>query len=133
MRKFKRLRSADVCVSIPSRQRRRCSFRGPERRRHRQPVVMDFGGPGDIVHQDVSYKVPMTNESEIVSRMEKILIDLAANRDLLNRLRQQGMSYARESLTWDAEAQSVTKVLHWAVRRGPKPDLPPPKVLHSLV
>ena len=93
------------------------------------PVVADFGGPGDIVHPAVGYKVPLTNESEFVTQMEKILTDLAANRDLLNRLRQQGMSYARECLTWDAKAQSTTRVLNWAVRRGLKPDLPPPKAL----
>ena len=93
------------------------------------PVVADFGGPGDIVHPEVGYKVPLTNESEFVAQMEKILTDLAANRDLLNRLRQQGMSYARECLTWDAKAQSTSRVLNWAVRQGPKPDLPPPKML----
>jgi glycosyltransferase involved in cell wall biosynthesis len=94
------------------------------------PVVVDFGGPGDIVHKEVGYKVPLTNESEIVAQMEKILTELAGNRDLLNRLRQQGMSYARERLTWDAKAQSTTQVLNWAVRRGLKPNLLPPKMLH---
>jgi glycosyltransferase involved in cell wall biosynthesis len=94
------------------------------------PVVVDFGGPGDIVHKEVGYKVPLTNESEIVSQIEKILTDLVGNRELLNRLRQQGMSYARECLTWDAKAQSTTQVLNWVVRRGPKPDLVPPKLLH---
>jgi glycosyltransferase involved in cell wall biosynthesis len=94
------------------------------------PVVADFGGPGDIVHPEVGCKVPLTNESEFVSRMETILTELANNRDLLNRLRQQGMSYARECLTWDAKAQSTTQVLNWAVQQGPKPDLPPPKMLH---
>jgi hypothetical protein len=74
--------------------------------------------------------VPLTNEIDVVSKMEKILRDLAGNRDLLNRLRQQGMSYVRERLTWDAKAESVTRVLNWAARRGPKPDLPPPKMLH---
>lgn len=93
------------------------------------PVVADFGGPGDIVNPEVGYKVPLTNESEFVAEMEKILTGLENNRDLLNRLRRQGMSYARESLTWDAKAQRTTKVLNWAVRRGPKPDLPPPKTL----
>jgi glycosyltransferase involved in cell wall biosynthesis len=93
------------------------------------PVVADFGGPGDIVHPEVGYKVPLTNESEFVAQMEKILTDLAANRDLLNRLRHQGMSYARECLTWDAKAQSTARVLNWAAQRGPKPDLPPPKML----
>lgn len=92
------------------------------------PVILDYGGPGDIVHPDVGYKVPPTNEGDVVSQMEKILSDLAGNRDLLNRLRQQGMSYARECLTWDAKAQATTQVLNWAVRRGPKPDLPPSKM-----
>jgi glycosyltransferase involved in cell wall biosynthesis len=93
------------------------------------PVVADFGGPGDIIHSKVGFKVPLTNENEFVSEMERILTELAANRELLNGLRERGMSYARECLTWDAKAQSTTRVLNWAVRRGPKPDLPPPKVL----
>ncbi len=75
------------------------------------PVVADFGGPGDIVHPEVGYKVPLTNESEIVAQMEKILAELAHNRDLLEQLRRQGMSYARECLTWDAKAQATTSSL----------------------
>lgn len=93
------------------------------------PVVVDFGGPGDIVHPDVGYKIPFTNEREVVSGIEKILSELAGNRDLLNRLQQRGMSYAVESLTWDAKAESTTRVLNWVLGQGPKPDLAPPKML----
>ncbi len=95
------------------------------------PVVADFGGPGDIVQPGVGYKVPVTNESEFVAQMEKILTDLAGDRELLHRLRRQGMAYAREQLTWDAKAQTTTQVLNWVVRRHPKPDLPPPKMLYG--
>jgi glycosyltransferase involved in cell wall biosynthesis len=95
------------------------------------PVVVDFGGPGDIVHSEVGYKVPLTNEDEIVLEIERILADLAGNRQLLDSLRRQGMTYARECLTWDAKAKCVTRVLDWAVKRAPKPALPPPKVLYS--
>ncbi len=35
------------------------------------PVVADFGGPGDIVDSEVGYKVPLSNEGEMVSRMER--------------------------------------------------------------
>jgi glycosyltransferase involved in cell wall biosynthesis len=94
------------------------------------PVVVDFGGPGDIIHPEVGYKVPLTNEGDVVREIEKILVNLETNRDLLSRLRQQGLSYARESLTWDAKAQATTQVLNWAVRRGVKPNLPAPKMLH---
>jgi len=94
------------------------------------PLVVDSGGPGDIVNPEVGYKVPLTNENDIISQMEKILAHLATDRHLLNQLRQRGVSYARERLTWDAKAQSTTRILNWAVGRAPRPDLPPPKVLH---
>jgi glycosyltransferase involved in cell wall biosynthesis len=94
------------------------------------PVVVDFGGPGDIVHAGVGYKVPLTNENDVVAGMEKVLTELANHPDRLKRLRRQAMAYVRECLTWDAKAQTVTRVLNWAVSRGPKPDLPPPKDLH---
>ena len=88
------------------------------------PVILDWGGPGDIVHPEVGYKVSPSNEEEVVRQMEGILSDLVANRDLLYRLRQQGLSYAKECLTWDAKAQATTQVLNWVVGRGPRPHLP---------
>lgn len=93
------------------------------------PFVADFGGPGDTVRPDVGFKVPLTNESDVVSQMEGFLGELVHNRNLLHQLREQGISYVRECLTWEAKAQAVTRVLQWVVRRGPKPDLPPPKAL----
>jgi glycosyltransferase involved in cell wall biosynthesis len=93
------------------------------------PVVADFGGPGDIVHPEVGYKVALINESDMVAQMEKILTELAHDRDRLEHLRRQGMAYVRECLTWDAKAERTTQVLNWVSGRGPKPDLPPPKVL----
>jgi glycosyltransferase involved in cell wall biosynthesis len=93
------------------------------------PVVADFGGPGDIVNPEVGYKVPLTNESDFVSQMERILTELARDRERLERLRRQGMAYVRECLTWEAKAQATTRILAWAVGQGPKPEFPPPKML----
>jgi glycosyltransferase involved in cell wall biosynthesis len=97
------------------------------------PVVADFGGPGDIVNSELGYKVPLTNESDFVTQMEKILTELARNRNQLERLRRQGMAYVRERLTWEAKAQAVTRILQWALRQGPKPDFPPPKELAASI
>jgi glycosyltransferase involved in cell wall biosynthesis len=91
------------------------------------PVVVDFGGPGDVVHPGVGFKVALTTEGDVVSQLESVLRRLAGDPGLLDRLRQHGMSYARDSLSWDAKAQVVAEILHWAVRRGPKPDLRPPR------
>jgi glycosyltransferase involved in cell wall biosynthesis len=125
---LKSLRSADVFV-FPSLRDNGAGVVFEALGTGAVPVVADFGGPGDIVHPDVGYKVALTNETDIVAQMERILAELAHDRDLLERLRRQGMTYVRESLTWDAKAQAVTQVLDWAAGRGPKPDFPPPKVL----
>jgi glycosyltransferase involved in cell wall biosynthesis len=125
---LRRLRSADVMV-FPSVRDFGAGVVFEALATGAVPVVADFGGPGDIVHPAVGFKVPLTTESEFVSRMEAILSDLAGNRALLSRLREQGMCYARECLTWEAKAQRTSRVLKWAVGRAPRPDFPPPKML----
>jgi Glycosyltransferase len=87
------------------------------------PVVVDFGGPGDIVNPEVGFKVPLTNEDDVVLQIERVLATLARDPVLVGRLRQQGMRYAREHLSWDGKAQTMTKILNWAVGKGRKPDL----------
>jgi glycosyltransferase involved in cell wall biosynthesis len=125
---LRRLRSADVMV-FPSVRDFGAGVVFEALATGAVPVVADFGGPGDIVYPEVGYKVPLTNESDFVAQMEKILAELAHDRNHLERLRQQGMTYARERLTWDAKAQDTARVLQWVVQRGPKPDLLPPKAI----
>jgi glycosyltransferase involved in cell wall biosynthesis len=124
-----RMRSADVFV-FPSLRDNGAGVVFEALASGAVPVVVDFGGPGDIVYPEVGYKVPLTNEDDIVSRIERILLDLAGDRNLINRLRVRGVTYARERLTWEAKAESTTHVLNWAVGRARKPDLVPPKMLH---
>jgi glycosyltransferase involved in cell wall biosynthesis len=93
------------------------------------PIVADFGGPGDIVHSEIGRKVSLTNENDMVSQMEKILGEFVGDRNLVDRLRMEGMAYARECLTWEAKAEDTTRILRWVLRMGPKPDLLPPKML----
>jgi glycosyltransferase involved in cell wall biosynthesis len=93
------------------------------------PVVVDFGGPGDIVHPEVGFKVPLTNEEDVVLQIEKVLAKLSDDPALLERLRKQGIRYARERLSWDGKAEMTTQILTWATRQGAKPDLRPPDMV----
>lgn len=129
---LERLRAADVMV-FPSVRDNGAGVVFEALATGAVPVVADFGGPGDIVYSEVGYKVPLTNENDMVAQMEKILTELGHDRERLEKLRRQGMAYVRERLTWDAKAQAVTRVLDWASRQGPKPDFPPPKVLAASI
>jgi glycosyltransferase involved in cell wall biosynthesis len=96
------------------------------------PVVTDFGGPGDIVRDEVGYRIPLTDEHQMAARIESVLENLASDRNHLETLRRQGAAYAREHLTWEAKARMVTEVLLWAVGAGPKPTMPPPRTALSI-
>ena len=96
------------------------------------PVVADFGGPGDIVTPDVGYKIPLTNEDDMVLKLEAVLRRLVEDRTHLEALRQQGMKYAREQLTFDGKARAVTDVLLWTLGRASKPKLQPPERLAPI-
>ena len=67
---LKHLRSADVLV-FPSLRDNGAGVVFEALGSGAVPVVADFGGPGDIVHPEVGYKVPLTNESDIVDHRWK--------------------------------------------------------------
>jgi glycosyltransferase involved in cell wall biosynthesis len=90
------------------------------------PVVADFGGPGDIVTPEVGYKIGLTNEADFVRKLASVLDHLVLDPDHLEMLRQHGMAYAREHLTYEGKARAVSSVLQWVTGNGSKPDLPPP-------
>jgi len=90
------------------------------------PVVAWHGGPGDIVNEDVGFRIPLTNEQDMATRIEAALRRLDSDRSHLRTLQDRGMAYAREHLTWEAKARMVSDVLLWATGNGPKPVMPPP-------
>src|SRR5207247_7049750 len=91
-------------------------------------VVDDVGGPGDIVHSDIGFKVPLIKEEDVVLQIEKVLTELARDPDRLERLLQRGMRYARKCLSWHRKAQIVSGILYWVVRRGQKHELKPARI-----
>jgi glycosyltransferase involved in cell wall biosynthesis len=93
------------------------------------PVVVDYGGPGDIVHTRVGYKVALTNEQDMIGQIDAILKGLEKDRGLLFQMQEEGMHYAKEGLSWDGKAKIMSEILCWAVGQGSKPNLPPPKIL----
>jgi glycosyltransferase involved in cell wall biosynthesis len=92
------------------------------------PVVSDFGGPGDIVTDEVGYRIPLTDETQMATEIKSVLKHLSSDRNHLEKLRRQGLTYAREKLTWEAKARMVTEILRWAIGAGTKPTMPPPKM-----
>ena len=69
------------------------------------PVVAAFGGPGDIVNPTVGYRVALTNPDDMVSQIQRILLELDGDDARLRRLSQDAVRYAREEWMWDGKAR----------------------------
>ena len=62
------------------------------------PIVVAFGGPGDIVNPDVGYRVPLTNPDDVVAQMQRALSELDGDPDRLQQMSGAGMRYAPRTI-----------------------------------
>lgn len=86
------------------------------------PVVSDYGGPGDIVHEGIGFKIPLSNEEQAVRFIRDTLQTLHRNRGRLMELSLKGQAYARDQLTWDGKAGLTSQILYWVLGQAPKPE-----------
>jgi len=88
------------------------------------PIVSDYGGPGDIVHPAIGFKIPLTDEKQAVDFITHTLEYLQRDRAKLVELSQAGQQYARAFLTWEGKAELTSAVLAWTLGQGKKPEQP---------
>ena len=86
------------------------------------PVVVDYGGPGELVTGATGFAVPIGTRSQIVAGLRGILERLVADDSVIPRMALQAQDRAFGLFTWDAKAAQVLRVYGWVLGRGPKPD-----------
>lgn len=90
------------------------------------PIVSAYGGPGDLVHPEIGFKIPLSDEPSSVQAITAILEKLAAERETLAQLSAAGQAWARTSLGWNGKALQTTAVLRWCLKQAQRPLLIPP-------
>lgn len=90
------------------------------------PIVSDYGGPGDIVVEEIGFKVPLSHEAASIREIEAILRRLSGDRVHLAELSRQGQAFARERLSWKGKALQMTAVMRWCLQQGHRPAYLPP-------
>lgn len=91
------------------------------------PIVSNYGGPGDIVQEDVGFKIPLESEDQSVRVIAEILDRLARDPQLLAQMSKAGPVYARQHLSWKGKAEKMGRIFAWCLGDGPKPRLDPPR------
>ncbi len=87
------------------------------------PVVVAYGGPGELVTPNVGFKIPMGSRPEIVSHLRATVTEVVDNPTVLLEMRQSGLDRVKKHFTWDAKAQKTIEVYKWVLqKRETKPD-----------
>jgi glycosyltransferase involved in cell wall biosynthesis len=86
------------------------------------PIVVDFGGAGEVVSPATGFAVPLGSRSDIVRRMREALQRLVDEPSLIRPMGGRARTRVLRSFTWDAKAAQVLEVYRWVLGLRNKPD-----------
>ncbi len=86
-------------------------------------VVLDHGGPPELVPPGTGYVLPMTTREDIVTRLRQLLIELRADPSQLQSAGELAQAHVRKFYSWEAKAAQIHEVYRWVLgHRAAKPD-----------
>ncbi len=86
------------------------------------PVVLDYGGPGELVTERTGIAIPMGTREEIIGRVREALAELASDPARVEAMGTVARRRAFGQFTWDAKASMVREVYKWVLGERDKPD-----------
>lgn len=87
-------------------------------------VVVDYGGPGELIEQDRGVAIPIGPRATIVAAMRDALTRFAAAPEGARAIGEAARAWTLERLTWSAKARAMLPVYDWAT--GARTERPEP-------
>ena len=85
------------------------------------PIVVDYGGPADIVTPAVGVKLPLAAADVIARGIAETLTKFDRDRTMLMRMSAEAQTYAADCLTWEVKSDFLTSLIYWAMGRRSAP------------
>lgn len=87
------------------------------------PIVMDYGGPAELVPPGAGYVIPMGPRENVIRGLAECLTRMLASPQSLTGVAERGRQHVSRYFTWDAKALQMLEVYDWVMgRRATKPD-----------
>ena len=98
------------------------------------PIVLDYGGPGELVSPATGFALPMGARGEVVQRIRLALERLVAEPSVLGPMGDRARQRVMRSFTWPVKASQVVEVYLWVLGLRDKPDfgMPLPDAASSV-
>jgi glycosyltransferase involved in cell wall biosynthesis len=78
-------------------------------------LIVDYGGPGELVSNATGVKLPMRQRDELVELLRVAMEQLAADPDGCRRMGETAAAEVRREHTWDAKASRVASIYEQVV------------------
>ncbi|WP_395741445.1 glycosyltransferase family 4 protein [Prosthecobacter sp.] len=86
-------------------------------------VVLDHGGPPELVPPGTGYVLPMTTREDIVTRLRVLLTELKDDPEQVRSVGELAQAHVRKFYSWEAKAVQIHEVYRWVLGlRASKPD-----------
>ncbi|OYW31583.1 MAG: hypothetical protein B7Z47_00695 [Chthoniobacter sp. 12-60-6] len=86
-------------------------------------LVLDHGGPPELVPPGTGYVLPMTTREDIVIRLRELLTELKDDPEQLRCAGEFAQAHVRKFYTWEARAVQIHEAYRWVLgHRASKPD-----------
>ncbi len=85
------------------------------------PVVLDYGGPAELITPDCGVALPLAPRAQIVAALRDALARFAADPAPLAAMAAAGVERVARRFTWPAKAQQMLQVYAWARGERDKP------------
>jgi glycosyltransferase involved in cell wall biosynthesis len=86
------------------------------------PVVVDYGGPAELVPPGTGFALPLGPRADLVPRLAQCFANLLASPAALAGMGQRAQAHVAAYFTWDAKARQTLEVYDWTLgRRESKP------------
>jgi glycosyltransferase involved in cell wall biosynthesis len=73
-------------------------------------LIVDYGGPGELVSATTGVKLPMRPREELVASLRIAMERLAADPDACRRMGEAAAAEVRREHTWDAKAEKIRQM-----------------------
>ena len=90
------------------------------------PIVMDYGGPGELVTPATGVLLPMASRGEIVAALRRELERLADDPGAIRAMGARARARVMKNFTWEAKVAQVLEVYDWVLGRRDKPEFAMP-------
>lgn len=85
------------------------------------PIVVDYGGPGEIVSADTGFRLPLGSREDLVAGARSVLFEIAGGAHDLSAMAARGRDRVEALYTWPRKADQLVEVYRWlhGERSGP--------------